>query len=179
MDMTTALKYSEDYSDPKADIWTYSTAASPLPKAKEYKGPDGYYEYLQTVQKGGEHGEEFGYKTINTDTLGWIIARSTGKSLTELLSEKIWSKIGAEQDAYLTIDGKGTPFAGGGLSAGLRDLGRLGQLILNGGILNGERLFPQSVVTSIQQGGDKNAFATAGYKTLKGGSYRSMWWVSQ
>ena len=176
MDMTTALKYSEDYSDPKADIWTYSTAASPLPKGKDYKGPDGYYEYLQTVQKSGDHGKAFGYKTINTDALGWIISRTTGKGLTELLSEKIWSKMGAEQDAYMTVDGKGTPFAGGGLSAGLRDLGRLGQLMLNGGVLNGERLFPQSAVASIQQGGDKQAFAKAGYKTLEGGSYHSMWW---
>lgn len=177
MDMTTALDYSEDYSDPKADIWIYSAAASPLPKAKDYKGPNGYFEYLQTVQKNGTHGKAFGYKTINTDALGWIISRSTGQDLTQLLSEKLWSKMGAEQDAYMTVDGKGTPFAGGGLSAGLRDLGRIGQLMLNGGVINGERLFPESVVKNIQKGGDKRAFSKAGYKSLEGGSYRSMWWV--
>lgn len=177
MDMTTALDYSEDYSDPEADIWIYSAAANPLPKGKDYKGPDGYFEYLQTVQKSGKHGKAFGYKTINTDALGWIISRSTGQDLTELLSEKIWSKMGAEQDAYMTVDGKGTPFAGGGLSAGLRDLGRIGQLMLNGGVLNGDRLFPKSVVKSIQKGGGKRAFSKAGYKSLEGGSYRSMWWV--
>ena len=177
MDMTTALDYSEDYSDPRADIWVYSAAASPLPKAKDYTGPNGYFEYLQTVQKSGEHGEDFGYKTINTDALGWIISRSTGQDLTELLSAKIWTKMGAEQDAYMTVDGKGTPFAGGGLSAGLRDLGRIGQLMLNGGVINGKRLFPESVVKNIKQGGDKRAFSKAGYKTLEGGSYRSMWWV--
>lgn len=177
MDMTTALDYSEDYSDPEADIWIYSAAASPLPKARDYNGPDGYFEYLQTVQKTGKHGKAFAYKTINTDALGWIISRSTGQSLTELLSEKIWSKMGAEQDGYMTVDGKGTPFAGGGLSAGLRDLGRIGQLMLNGGTLNGERLFPESVVTNIRKGGDKRAFSKAGYKTLEGGSYRSMWWI--
>ena len=177
MDMTTALDYSEDYSNPKADIWIYSAAASPLPKAKDYKGPNGYFEYLQTVRKSGKHGEAFGYKTVNTDALGWIISRSTDQDLAKLLSEKIWSKMGAEQDAYMTVDGKGTPFAGGGLSAGLRDLGRIGQLMLNGGILNGKRLFPESVVKNIQKGGDKRAFNKAGYKTLKGGSYRSMWWV--
>lgn len=177
MDMTTALDYSEDYSDPKADIWIYSAAASPLPKASDYKGPDGYFEYLQTVKQSGKHGEIFGYKTINTDALGWIISRTTGQKLTELLSEKIWSKMGAEQDAYMTVDGKGTPFAGGGLSSGLRDLARVGQLMLNRGTLNDKRLFPESVVTSIQKGGDKRAFDKAGYKTLKGGSYRSMWWI--
>ncbi len=177
MDMTTALDYSEDYSDPKADIWIYSAAANPLPKPKDYTGPNGYFEYLQTVQKDGTHGSSFGYKTINTDALGWIISRVTGKEVTELLSERIWSKMGAEQDAYMTVDGKGTPFAGGGLSAGLRDLGRIGLLMLNDGVINGERLFPQKVVESIRTGGDRSAFAKAGYTTLKGGSYRSMWWV--
>lgn len=177
MDMTTALDYSEDYSDPKADIWVYSKAASPLPKPKGYEGPNGYFEYLPTVKQDGIHGAAFGYRTINTDTLGWIISRVTGKDLAHLLSERIWSKMGAEQDGYMTVDAKGTPFAGGGLSAGMRDLGRLGLLLLNGGKINGQRLFPQEVIENIQAGGDKKAFAKAGYKTLKGGSYRSMWWV--
>lgn len=177
MDMTTALDYSEDYSDPNADIWVYSAAASPLPKGSDYKGPDGYYEYLQTVKKNGEHGKVFGYKTINTDALGWIVSRVTNQNLADLLSEKIWKKIGAEQDAYMTVDGRGTPFAGGGLSASLRDLGRVGQLMLDGGTINGTRLFPEAVVKNIRNGGDKKAFNKAGYTSLKGGSYRSMWWV--
>ena len=177
MDMTTALAYSEDYSDPKADIWVYSKAASPLPKPREYDGPDGYFEYLQTVKQNGTHGEAFGYRTINTDALGWIISRVTGQDLASLLSDRIWSKMGAEQDGYMTIDAKGTPFAGGGLSAGLRDLGRIGLLMLNSGEINGKRLFPKRVVANIQAGGDKAAFAKAGYKTLHGGSYRSMWWI--
>jgi len=176
MDMTTALDYSENYADPESGIWKYSAAASPLPKPAEYTGPSGYFQYLQTVAQSGRHGEAFGYKTINTDALGWILSRATGKELTELLSERIWSRIGAEQDGYMTVDGLGTPFAGGGLSAGLRDLGRIGQLVLNGGHLNGQRLFPSEVTANIAHGGDKQAFA-AGYSGLKGGSYRSMWWV--
>ena len=177
MDMTTALDYSEDYSDPKADIWVYSMAASPLPKPKGYEGPNGYFEYLQTVKQNGVHGEAFGYRTINTDALGWIISRVTGKDLAHLLTERIWSRIGAEQDGYMTVDAKGTPFAGGGLSAGLRDLGRIGLLTLNGGEINGHRLFPKKVMDNIRAGGDKKAFAKAGYKSLEGGSYRSMWWI--
>ena len=177
MDMTTALDFSEDYSDPKAGIWIYSAAASPLPKPADYNGPVGYYEFLQTVKQKGEHGTAFGYKTINTDVLGWVIARTTGKSVPRLLSERIWSRMGAEQSGYMTVDSLGTAFAGGGLSAGLRDLGRIGLLMLNEGVINGERLFPAEVVKSIREGGDKAAFEKAGYKTLPGGSYRGMWWV--
>ena len=177
MDMTTALDYSEDYADPNADIWQYSEAASPLPKPKDYKGPNGYFEYLQTVKKNGEHGEAFNYRTINSDALGWIISRTTGKAVNELLSERIWQKIGAEQSAYMTVDAKGTPFAGGGLSAGLHDMARIGSLMLNKGEINGERLFPAAVVDNIEAGGDKEAFAKADYKQLTNGSYTSMWWL--
>ena len=177
MDMTTALDYSEDYSDPNADIWVYSKAASPLPKPQGYEGPNGYFEYLRTVKQDGVHGEVFGYRTINSDALGWIISRVTGKDLAHLLSERIWSRMGAEQDGYMTVDAKGTPFAGGGLSAGMRDLGRIGLLMLNGGQINGQQLFPIEVTENIRAGGDKEVFARAGYKTLEGGSYNSMWWI--
>ncbi|MCC1482015.1 serine hydrolase domain-containing protein [Roseibaca sp. Y0-43] len=175
MDMTTGVKYSEDYSDPNADIWLYSRAASPLPKPADYDGPDGYWEYLQQVQPDGNHGDAFHYKTINSDMLGWIISRVTGQSVTELASERLWRSMGAEMDAYQTVDGKGVPFAGGGVTAGLRDLGRLGQLMLNGGAINGERLFPQQVVDKIAAGGDPAKFG--GFATIPNGSYTSQWWV--
>jgi len=176
MDMTTGLRYSEDYADPKADIWIYSAAASPLPKPKGYTGPDGYWEYLKQVQPEGTHGDAFHYKTINADMLGWIISRVSGKAVTNLAAERLWRPIGAEQDAYMNVDGKGVPFAGGGLSAGMRDLGRIGLALLNEGAVNGKQLFPAEVVRSIRRGGDPKKFGNQ-YPTLAGGSYKSMWWI--
>ena len=178
LEMTTGLKYSEDYADPNADVWAYGAAGNPLPKPADYKGPRTYFEYLQSVGKEGEHGQAFGYKTINTDALGWIIARVSGQSVSQLLSEQIWSKMGAEQDGYHTVDSIGTPYAGGGFNAGLRDMARLGQLMLNGGTIGGQRLVPEAAIKRIQAGGDKGAFAKAGYTNLPGWSYRGMWWVS-
>ena len=176
MDMTTGLRYSEDYADPNADIWTYSAAASPLPKPAGYAGPDGYWEYLQQVKPEGRHGDAFHYSTVNSDMLGWIISRVSGKSVTALASERLWRPMGAEQDAYMTVDGKGTPYAGGGLSAGLRDLGRLGLLMLNEGVIDGKRLFPAEVVKKIRAGGDPAKFGES-YPALVGGRYSSMWWL--
>lgn len=176
MDMTTGLRYSEDYSDPNADIWAYSAAASPFPKPQGYTGPNGYWAYLQQLQPEGRHGEAFHYKTVNSDMLGWIISRVSGKSVTDLSSERLWRPMGAEQSAYMTVDGEGVPYAGGGLSAGLRDLGRIGLLMLNEGVINGERLFPAEVVQRIRAGGDPAKFGTA-YPALVGGKYSSMWWV--
>ena len=178
MNMTTALAYSEDYADPKAEVWTYANAGSPLPKPAGYTGPRSYFEFLQTVQKKGTHGEAFGYKTINSDTLGWIIARVTGKSVAEQLSERIWSRIGAQREAFYTVDSIGTPFAGGGFNATLRDTARLGQMLLDGGRVGSEQIVPPAAIARIRGGGDKATFAKAGYTLLPGWSYGGMWWVS-
>lgn len=178
MDMTTALQFSEDYADPNAEIWKFSAAGNPLPKPKDYDGPRTYYEYLPTVKKKGIHGDAFGYKTVNSDVLGWIIARVTGKSVSEVLSERIWKKIGAEQDGYFSVDAIGTPFAGGGFNLGLRDMARFGQLILNDGKVGQEQIIPKAAIDDIRKGGDKKAFEKAGYSLLKGWSYRNMWWIT-
>ena len=178
LDMTTGLKYSEDYADPNAEVWAHASAGSPLPKPKDYTGPRSYFEFLQTVQPQGQHGDAFGYRTVNTDVLGWVIARVTGRSVSQLLSERIWRRLGAEQDAYFTVDSIGTPFAGGGLNTGLRDLARFGEMLRNNGRFNGQQILPKAVVDDIRSGGDKAAFAKAGYALLPGWSYRNMWWVT-
>ncbi|WP_291287444.1 serine hydrolase [Flavobacterium sp.] len=178
MDMTTALQFSEDYADPNAEIWKFSAAGNPLPKPKDYTGAKTYYEYLPTVKKKGIHGDSFGYKTVNSDVLGWIIARVTGKTVAEVLSEKIWRKIGVEQDGYFSVDAIGTPFAGGGFNLGLRDMARFGQLILNNGKVGEQQIIPKAAIDDIKKGGNKQAFAKAGYSLLKGWSYRNMWWIT-
>lgn len=178
MDMTTGLDYSEDYADPNAEVWTYAKAGSPLPAPAGYTGPRGYFAYLATVKKQGAHGQAFGYKTVNADVLGWLIARTANKSVAQELADTLWTKIGAEREAFYTVDSIGTPFAGGGFNATLRDMGRLGQLVLNDGRWHGQQLIPAEAIARIRGGGDTAAFAKAGYKLLNGWSYRGMWWIS-
>ena len=178
LEMTTSLDYSEDYSDPEAEVWTYAEAGSPLPKPDDYEGPRSYFEFLQTVDKDGKHGEAFGYKTVNADTLGWLISRATEKSVADVFADRIWTRIGAKREAFYTVDSIGTPFAGGGFNATLRDLGRFGLLVLNEGRLDDEQVIPRAAVARIREGGNPDAFAKAGYDTLEGWSYRGMWWVS-
>lgn len=178
LDMRTGLKYSENYADPKAEIWMHARSGNVLPRPPGYSGPQSFYEFLQTVQKEGEHGGAFAYKTVNSDAMGWVIRRVTGKSIGENLSERIWSKLGMEQDAYFTTDTTGNEFAGGGLNAGLRDMARFGEMMRNDGQVKGKQIVPKAAIADIRRGGDKAAFAQAGYKTLMGWSYRDMWWVS-
>lgn len=177
LDMTTALKYSEDYSDPTAEIWSFSAAGNPFPKHDSYKGPTNYYDYLITVQKDGEHGEVFGYKTVNTDLMGWIISRVTGKSIPELLSEKIWEPLGTHFDGYFQIDGAGIAFAGGGFSANMRDIAMFGEMIRKKGYFNKKQVLPKSLIEDIMKGGSHEAFNQSAYgNSLKNWTYRDMWW---
>lgn len=178
LDMTTGLKYSENYADPKAEVWAFSAAGNPFGKPSGYKGPRNYYEYLMTVGQEGRHGEVFGYKTINTDALAWIISRVTGKGIAQLLSERIWQPLGTHHDGYYQIDGSGIAFAGGGFSCNLRDAAMFGEMIRCRGSFNGRQILAPTVVADIIGGGDKRAFAKSGYTSLKGWSYRDMWWVT-
>lgn len=178
MDMTTSIRFSEDYTDPEADIWRYGEAGNPLLEHPDGT-PQGYYDYLRTIRKAERHGNVFGYRTANADVLGWIVANVTGNSVAELLEERIWSRMGMEQDGYYLVDALGTPFAGGGFNAALRDLGRFGEMLRLGGSWRGERILPEAAVAEIRGGGDRTAFARSEYgEALPGWSYRDMWWVT-
>ena len=178
LDMTTSIHYSEDYTDPDAGIWCHGRAGGILPRAPEQVGPGSFYEFLGTLRQDGPHGEAFAYKTVNTDVLGWVLRRVTGLPLGELLQQRIWSQIGAEQDGYLMVDSTGTEFAGGGFNCCLRDLARFGQMMRNDGFWNGRQIVPKAAIDNIRGGADPTHFAKAGYVTLPGASYRSMWWAT-
>ena len=178
MDMTTDIDYSEDYADPEAGVWKHARAGELLPRPASYAGAEGYRQFLQTVQGQGAHGRAFAYRTVNTDVLGWLIGRAAGQPLAQVLSERIWSRLGAEQDAAFAVDGQGADFAGGGLCTGLRDLARLGETMRLGGFFNGTQVVPEAVVADIRRGADAARFALAGYARLAGWSYRNMWWVA-
>jgi CubicO group peptidase (beta-lactamase class C family) len=135
-------------------------------------------DFLITQRKQGQHGQAFAYKTVNTDALAWIIRRVTGQSLAQVLSTRIWQPIGAEEDAYYTVDRLGIESGGGGLNTTTRDIARFGEMMRNRGRLNGRQIVPASVVDDIAAGGNPAKFRPAGYATLPGWSYRKQWWVS-
>ena len=178
LDMTTSVVYSEDYTDPQAGIWRHARAGGLKPRRPDDPDPASYYEFLATLEQDGPHGRAFAYKTVNTDTLGWILRRVTGVSLTELLHQHVWARMGAEQDASLLVDSTGTEFAGGGLNCCLRDLARFGEMVRLDGFVQGQPVLPKAAIDDIRGGGDPAHFAQAGYVTLPGWSYRNMWWVS-
>jgi CubicO group peptidase (beta-lactamase class C family) len=178
LDMTTGLQYVEDYTDQNSSVWQFSRAGGLRPRPPGYRGPESFYDYIRTVAKEMRHGERFAYKTVNTDTLGWVLRRVTGRSISELMRERLWSTLGVEEDAYFAVDQTGVEFAGGGLNLTLRDMVRFGEMIRLGGRFNDQQIVPSEVVDDIRRGGNQAHFALAGYTLLPGWSYRNMWWVS-
>ncbi|WP_163484643.1 serine hydrolase, partial [Escherichia coli] len=86
------------------------------------------------------------YKTVNAEVLAWIIRRVGDQSMADLLSNEIWSKLGAESDAFFMVDAIGTESGGGGLNTTLRDLARFGEMMRNRGRFNGQQVIPAAVV---------------------------------
>jgi CubicO group peptidase (beta-lactamase class C family) len=178
MDMTTGLVYTEIYTDRNSDVWGLRRANGMAPIEPGYQGATNIFDFLRAQQKQGEHGNAFAYKTVNSDVLAWICRRASGLSLSDLLSERIWIPMGAEEDAYYHVDRIGTESGGGGLSTTLRDLARFGETIRHHGRFNGRQIVPSQVVADIARGGDPAKFKPAGYSTLPGASYRNQWWVT-
>jgi CubicO group peptidase (beta-lactamase class C family) len=174
LDMTTALDFVETYTggSPSMDAYRAATGWDATSTGS------GIYAFVPTIKKEGTHGPEFHYRTPNTDIVGWLIARVTGKSPAQVLSERIWSRIGAEGDAFLQVDARGTPLVGTSLNARLRDMARFGETMRLGGRFNGLEIVPEAAVEAIRRGASREAFVFGNYPTLPGWSYNDQWWVS-
>jgi CubicO group peptidase (beta-lactamase class C family) len=177
LDMTTGVAYKEDFRDPSSGIFQYLHAAGLLPAPPAYSGPRTIPDLLVTLKKEGEHGVGFKYKTVDTEVLGWLLQRVTGKSYSALLSERLWSRIGAQDDGYVWVDPVGTQITSVGFSATLRDLGRLGETLRTAGRSNGRQVIAESVIAEIRKGADIEKFKAQGQTMRAGYSYHNQWWI--
>ena len=97
------MDYDEDYDNPNSDVALLDVAAGWRPVREG--APDNLRDYIRTMRKAeGEHGVAFHYVSTNTDLLGWILERVSGTDFATLLSREIWRPMGAEFDAYITLD---------------------------------------------------------------------------
>lgn len=129
--MTSGVRWNEDYVDPRSDVaMMYEGTRQP--------GVPLLVTYMAPLPREFAPGERWVYKTGETDLIGILVARATGKTLAAYLSEKIWKPYGMASDAlWLKDEIDGTEAGGSGVSATLADYARLGQFLLDGGIANG------------------------------------------
>jgi hypothetical protein len=177
LDMRAGTTFDETYVDPDSDIraseaqFGWSPAPAPASDALAYLGSLGNHR---------EHGGRFEYRSILTDLLGLVIERAAKRPYAEVLGERLWSRIGTEADAYVTVDPGGFAVADGGICVSLRDLARFGQMVLDDGVVQGRRIVASEWLSDTLGGADdsKDAFAADPHsEELSGGHYRNQWWV--
>ena len=135
LNMQSGIAFSEKYFSPFSDI------------AKFYYGRK-LKKYVSNLEIERPPGEKFKYQSVDTQVLSIILARATGKTVSEYLEEKIWQPLGMEYDASWSIDSKkwNTEKSFCCLNARTRDYARFGRLFLQKGNWNGKQIIPEDWV---------------------------------
>jgi CubicO group peptidase (beta-lactamase class C family) len=141
LQMASGVDFNEDYANPLSDIsrmylmsFLFGSRINSYPAGVTSKRPPG---------------EAFDYVSVNTQALGMLVKRVTGKSLTVYLEEKLWVPLGMEDDAYWITDRSGADameYTFCCLNVSLRDYAKFGRLFLRGGDWNGRRIVAEKWV---------------------------------
>ncbi|HLW15676.1 MAG TPA: serine hydrolase [Flavobacteriaceae bacterium] len=160
--MTSGIAWSEDYEDPNSDV------------AQMYMldcvGDEAHIlTYMKSLEQVHTPGEHWNYSTGETDLVGILVQKATGKSLGTYLSEKIWQPFGMQQCGHWLADEcSDLNIGGSGLSASLRDYARLGLLMLQDGEIDGESIFAEEWLA--------DATSLLYQTNEQGGGYGYLWW---
>ncbi len=160
--MTSGIDWNEDYEDANSDVAQMYQ--------KECEGDEAHIlTYMKSLKQLHEPGTQWNYSTGETDLIGILVQKATGKSLAEYLSEKIWKPFGMEQCGYWLADEcSNLNIGGSGLTSSLRDYARLGMVMLSDGMIDNESIFAAEWLndaTSLLYEVDKDE-----------GGYGYLWW---
>jgi CubicO group peptidase (beta-lactamase class C family) len=179
LDMRSGVAFSEEYLNPLAEVRLLEQAIGWAPRTVPDL-PSTMYDFLLTLRQESAHGGPFHYRSCETDVLGWVCEAAGGLRMPELMSQLLWSKLGAQNDAIIGIDSVGTGMFDGGINACLRDLVRFGSLFLHQGTsLTGEQVVPTAWIADTLAGGldSRDAFAASqDDNRMPGGMYRNQMW---
>ena len=179
LDMRSGIAFSDDYLHPTAEIHALDESMGWAPRSGP-EGPATLRDFLLTLRQKSAHGGPFEYRSCETDVLGWICEVAGGQRMPELMSELLWSRLGAQGDATIGIDTDGTGLFDGGINACLTDMIRFGSLFLHDGVsLTGRQVVPAAWIADTLDGGpdSRQAFADSPDETqMPGGMYRNQVW---
>ena len=141
LNMATGVTFDEDYLDYHSDINRMGRILALGGTMDDFAAG-----LTETFAKPGT---DWQYVSIDTHVIGMVIRGATGRSITELMAEKIVAPLGVERQPYYLTDGVGVAFVLGGLNLTSRDFARFGQMFLQGGSWAGQQVIPQDwVITS-------------------------------
>lgn len=159
--MTSGMNFRESYGNPFGFM------------AKAYYGTD-----LRGLTSGYEleksPGTEHSYLGGNNLLLSFLLEKATGKKVSDYGSEKIWSKLGMENDGKWILDHEdGDEKTFSGIYATARDYAKLGELYMNKGNAYGVQLVDTSYVNASIA--PVNTIDTEGKET---DYYGYSWWLT-
>jgi CubicO group peptidase (beta-lactamase class C family) len=166
LDMRAGIVWDENYLATSGPIVEYRKATGWNPS----DGASDLHSFYATLTDTAPHGGAVHYTSPNSDLLGWVVERVSGRRYADLMSERVWKKIGAERSAYITLDRLGAPRCAGGMCTTLRDLARVGVWLIE---------HRAAFLEGLQQGDPKawSAGDLAPYLPGLPVRYRSQWYV--
>lgn len=161
--MTSGVRWNEDYTDPNSDV-------ASMYKVPPRPGEDATIAYLRTLPREAAPGSKWVYKTGETNLIGVLVSKATGKTLAQYAEEKIWRPFGMERDLFWMVDAGGQDIGGCCISVSLRDYARIGQFVLADGMAAGKRVVPSGWFAAATHG----QVGTG----RPGSGYGYQWWTS-
>ena len=133
--MSSGLNWNENYYNPFAST------------ARAYFGDD-LREQILELKITETPGEEFKYLSGNTELLGMVIEKASGKSLSKYLSESFWKPLGMNDEALWQIDSQenGMEKAYCCISSNARNFAKFGKLFINYGEWQNKQLLDSSFI---------------------------------
>jgi len=136
LQMASGVKWDETYTDPNSE-------RRKLLDLQLAHKRGSILAYMSGLSRAGAPGSIWHYNTGESFLVGALIEAASHKPLATYLSETLWSRLGMEQDATWWIEAPGgMGLAGSGLGACLRDYGRFGVFVQQGGSIDGEQIVP-------------------------------------
>lgn len=134
--MTSGVRWNETYTDPRSD-------RRALLEAQIAQEPGAAMRLMANLPRFAPPGTVHNYSTGETQVAAEILRGAVGGNLSEYLETRIWRPYGMEANANWWLDSPGgTEIGGSGFSATLRDYGRFGQFLLDGGVAAGDSVLP-------------------------------------
>jgi len=111
---------------------------SPVNTEREmYQSADPYKAVLNQ-KLWNKPGEQWNYNSGCTMLLAAVLEKVTGKPWTDFAKEALFDPLGIKEFEWITVEPSKKTAAGGGLRLRPRDMAKIGQLVLNKGVWNGQ-----------------------------------------
>ncbi len=161
LNMASGVVFDEDYLDKNSDINRMGRVVALGGELDEFTA--------NLQDRFADPGAQWQYVSIDTHVIGMVVRGATGRTIADLLAEKIIVPMGLEYDPYYLTDGAGVAFVLGGLNLITRDYARMGQMFLQRGNYNGRQIVPADWVDASTVASAPTAAGEIGY------GYQ--WWV--